>query len=300
MEFNAESVKDYFWWINERHYIYEAKLKGFEWPWTEDKILQTYAFTNPYRENDKVTVWLRENWKLKHANHPCLYLNLAMFRQFNWPQTMELTGFVVDDPSEIDGETILHDWNPEKLTAVVEAYQATGAKIWTGAYMIRGQAKTEVQWSSKADYMFHDVLEPLWETDEPDWEDMTLEAAVDWWKQFNGFGHFLSYEVVTDMRHTRYLRDAPDIMTWANPGPGAIRGVHRVMGWPAKRRKEKQAFYIQTMRELLAMSPEYLWPDMPALEMRDVEHSLCEYDKYMRVKTGEGRPRSKYTPPHKR
>jgi hypothetical protein len=30
--------------------------------------------------------------------------------------------------------------------------------------------------------------------------------------------------------------------------------------------------------------------------MREIEHSLCEFDKYMRVKRGEGRPRSKYQP----
>jgi hypothetical protein len=28
--------------------------------------------------------------------------------------------------------------------------------------------------------------------------------------------------------------------------------------------------------------------------MRDIEHSLCETDKYLRVKNGEGRPRAKY------
>lgn len=31
-----------------------------------------------------------------------------------------------------------------------------------------------------------------------------------------------------------------------------------------------------------------------AWTMRDVEHSLCEFDKYRRVQLDEGRPRSKY------
>ena len=34
------------------------------------------------------------------------------------------------------------------------------------------------------------------------------------------------------------------------------------------------------------------WID--GLEMRDIEHCLCEYDKYERVRLGEGRPRAKY------
>jgi hypothetical protein len=38
-----------------------------------------------------------------------------------------------------------------------------------------------------------------------------------------------------------------------------------------------------------------LWPkDWPKLEMRDVEHTLCEFDKYERVKAGEGQMRAKY------
>jgi hypothetical protein len=35
---------------------------------------------------------------------------------------------------------------------------------------------------------------------------------------------------------------------------------------------------------------------MPSVEMRDIEHSLCEFDKYERVRLGEGRPRMKYKP----
>ena len=36
---------------------------------------------------------------------------------------------------------------------------------------------------------------------------------------------------------------------------------------------------------------------VPVLEMREIEHSLCEFDKYQRVKNGEGKPRSIYQPP---
>jgi hypothetical protein len=32
----------------------------------------------------------------------------------------------------------------------------------------------------------------------------------------------------------------------------------------------------------------------PIWEMREVEHTLCEFDKYMRVVNGEGFPRGRY------
>ena len=50
----------FFWWIEERHEIFKKKEQGLPRPWTTDIILDTYRFTNPFRENDKTTVWFRE------------------------------------------------------------------------------------------------------------------------------------------------------------------------------------------------------------------------------------------------
>ena len=50
------------------------------------------------------------------------------------------------------------------------------------------------------------------------------------------------------------------------------------------------------MKELLDVSNDYIDPALPALEMREIEHCLCEFDKYERVRLGQGRPRSKYKP----
>lgn len=295
-------VRGYFNWINERHAIYLRRQEGLPWPWTYDTILREYRFTNVFRELDTVTVWLRENWREPYADHSKLYFNIAMYRQFNWPPTMETIGYQTyhGDPLINDDDKV-NPWDATENTWWVEDYQNAGNKTWTGAYIIRGPASqstnphTGLKWTSKADYMFHLVLEPVWQAAEPDWQSMTLQQAWEWWMQFDGFGPFLSYEVVTDMRHTRYLRNASDIMTWANAGPGAIRGLNRIAGWPITYNATQQE-YNEMMRELLRVSPQYLAKYVPPLEMRDVEHCLCEYDKYLRVKLGEGRPRSKYTP----
>jgi hypothetical protein len=108
----------------------------------------------------------------------------------------------------------------------------------------------------------------------------------------------MAYEMVTDMRHTPLLNDAKDIMTWANMGPGAQRGLRR-LGYPATNQKQGN----ESMRALLDNWTEKLWAkipepytaaDYPLLEMRDIEHSLCETDKYLRTKNGEGFPRGKF------
>ncbi len=103
----------------------------------------------------------------------------------------------------------------------------------------------------------------------------------------------MAYEVVTDLRHTRYLRNAPDIDTWAVAGPGAIRGLHRLHGRPYKRALSQEQACAE-MRELLAMSRTALPDFVPPLELREIEHSLCETDKWLRVIEGQGRLRAKY------
>lgn len=305
-----EMIERFFDWINERHMIYLRKeVDKDPWPWTDDPILQEYKFTNVFRELDKVTIWLKENWREPFKWNEKLYFNLAVARQFNWPDTLSLIGFSVDhkymevlqqmnqEGKKTPDFKTLTIWDTQYLTEKVEKYQNAGNKVFTGAYMIRGQCinPTGIEWTSKAQYMFYQVLDPVWKAPEPEWK--SLQQAWEWWQQFEGFGPFLGYEIVTDMRHTRYLRDAPDIMTWANAGPGAMRGIHRIIGWPAKLTLKKQEWYNMQMQSLLAMSPQYLEDHVPALEMREIEHSLCEFDKYERVRLGEGRPRAKYKPP---
>ena len=108
-------------------------------------------------------------------------------------------------------------------------------------------------------------------------------------------GPFMAYEVVTDWRHTWLGDQAEDIFSWANPGPGARRGLNIIHGRPLEKTiKIKQC--VEEMKDLLHASPAYIGVHVPDLEMRDIEHSLCEFDKYERVRLGEGKPRSIYKP----
>jgi phosphoenolpyruvate carboxylase len=80
-------------------------------------------------------------------------------------------------------------------------------------------------------------------------------------------------------------------MTWANPGPGAKRGLNRVFGREVS--ESLTSFQAnEEMQNLLRICKEALYHEDPMfadLEMRDIEHSLCETDKYLRAKV-DGRP----------
>lgn len=300
MEIQTGVVKQFFYWINERHNIYLKRQAGEPWPWTDDEIFQTYKFTNVFRELDAGTVWYRENWREPFADHEKLFFNTCLYRSFNWIGTAEYLGYTLTDM--VGG--VYGVWDANQVEEDLRYRREQGFQIFTGAHMLTGTLGGPER-KDKVWQVVHVVLDHMWRNEDryiPKPGD-TLQAAFERLKEAPGFGPFISYEVITDLRHTRYLRDARDVMTWANPGPGAIRGINRMYGIDVRKHPGAtfpKDHYIEIMRWLLVISPKHLGSHVPSLEMRDIEHSLCEFDKYLRAKHGEGRPRSKFIPPHMR
>ena len=108
----------------------------------------------------------------------------------------------------------------------------------------------------------------------------------------------MTKEVLQDAMHTPVLRDATDRNTYCPAGPGARRGLNRVHGRRVGQSLD-EGRALNEMRALLRAAPLHLPDYMPELELHDIQFQLCEFDKYERVRLGEGRPRSRYRPPLK-
>ena len=311
-------INDIAAFMKARHDIYLDRKAGKPGPWTADPVLRDGRFCNIFRELDTVTIWVEENIRKPYADHPHLWFMLAIARYINWPDTLRYLMDEAEPGTWPDEE----GFEPAKLPKALEDYAAAGNKVYTGAYMIRAESDPSKEWYSwtKHRYIAEIVLGRLWE-DREEWaRDLepaksglpkvprvpTLESV---WAKFQqhryiGWGPFMAYEVVTDLRHTRYLRNATDIWTWANAGPGAIRGLNRLYGrdLAAKPRPEQtNAEMLQLMEELNVYDEPGFNATFgeprdvnPRFEMRDIEHTLCEFDKIERVRLGEGKMRSKY------
>lgn len=306
-KWKAKELKVFWYWINERHTIYLKKKAGEEWPWTKDKILRTFKFTNPFRQNDRVTqswtnAFIRVLYRGKQMTDGDLLFQCAMFRLFNWPETYAALKF-----------GMRNDWNLKEAIAILNAKRKTDEpQIFTGAYIIptggRSDPKIEVicealdfLYDGRTKKQIEKGVKPNRHTfaKEMTTDPITMEKCVGILMRVPTIGPFIAYEIACDLRHTRLLHDAIDINSWANPGPGAKRGIHRLLSgkhaW-----KGKRPDYFKAMRQLLVEAPEHMsnavksaeWP----FEMREIEHSLCEFDKYQRVTRKEGKTRSKYFP----
>jgi hypothetical protein len=302
---------DFFAYARKRQTILIKRLQGEPRPWTDDPALGHYRFCNVFREDDKTTKWFADNVRNQLADKPEALLATVFFRWFNRIESAE----VLFQQPGLDGktpwETFLETGGTDHARMALKLIYPKGPYI-TGSYVISSphgmdkldgvllmcqEFRNNSKWRTTADRM---LIEP------GSW---SLQRTTEWLAGSRGMGMFLAYEVVCDLYHTDLLRQAPDIMTWANIGPGARRGLNRIAGrfnrllgkgvdrramWGSRITDDRA---VSEMKYLLHLSRSNdFWPqgdavNWPAWDMRTVEHTLCEFDKFVRTNTGEGSPR---------
>ena len=296
MRLRDKMVSKFLWWMTERHDIYLRRKKGQPWPWTDDEIMRTYSFTNVYRELDRVTQELHARIDpLCDEPFADRLFHAILFRAFNWPATYDRL-MAGDALSARDPRVFEH-----KIARRTLKEAAKTEKVFTGAYIISngGSTKSKIDYMCDALKVIHAARREIWTAVE---HDGTMRGATMTLAQYPSMGKFTSYEVACDLRYQKGMLDrAPDRMTWANLGPGARRGIQRMVAGGENVRlvgKEyDEEWFVDKMRVLLDCANKELPGRMPRLEMREIEMSLCEFDKYLRVERGEGRPRSRYRAP---
>ena len=278
--FIPEELDRYTYWIEERERIRYLKedLKQ-DPPWTEDPILKEFKFCQVFREDDRTTRWFRTHMREPLRNSPEVFMATIAFRFFNLIET---------------GRTLLDnnlhiDWDRPKAIEEIKK----NPKWITGAYIVKSPNRMD-KVTGVTECVSH-----LWDDRENITKQLesftTLEEAWRFLMQYPYIGPFVSYEMVTDLRHTYLLENATDICSWGNPGPGAMRGLNRLTGRPLEFCKRSWDWHSE-MLDLYDWCSQKL--DLSKLnypfEMREVEGGLCEFDKYSRILKGQGRTRSVY------
>jgi hypothetical protein len=194
----------------------------------------------------------------------------------------------------------VEEFDPSYTKNLIQQRIAKKQRTFTGAYIITNQGLKLPKAQVVVDYF----LQPIWDNRKAITEVATTTRSLQkTHKELGkhkgwGGGGFMAYEVVTDLNYTDVLPVPVDKNTWANAGPGAIRGLNRAFNRPLKKAlsSEQANREMQLLRQEAIVS-EHIDVDVPkeAIDMRCIEHSLCEWDKYERVRLGEGRPRSRFT-----
>jgi hypothetical protein len=269
-------------WVIRREKVRIRKDRGEAPPWTDDPIIGTYRFCNVRREDDRGTVWIRKHVRERFADHPLLWLMLCIARQINWPDTLAelIERGAWPDATRFDFA--------EKMTIVLNDRKWRGAKIYTGAYMISAPS---TKGADKQAYIAETVIGALWRRRESfPVQGASLRKIHEWVMGSNGWGPFMAYQAVVDMRFTSILSTAPDVTSWAAAGPGTLRGLNRLHGRAVGAPLSQERALVE-MRAIYEIVQERTGV---AMDFSDVPNILCETDKYLRVMNGEGKPRALY------
>lgn len=271
-----------FAFIRQRHWVYAQHLAGKPKPWTEDKILQRYRFCNVYREFDAVTKWIREYWRDPHAKNPDLWFAMVIARFLNLPASLGSLPFNIVVP-----------FDKTKVKRILRRKKEEGFTVFNGAYMIHADA--EEGWL-KTDYLAERVWTPLWKDRakiRPRKGEL-LETFYYRLMEYRDMGPFMCGQVIADTKFAGLLKEASDWWTWAAPGPGSTRGMNRLTNRDIKTKWEYD-YWLSTLYQLSLKINEMAHTiGLPRISAQDLQNCLCEWDKYERVRLGEGRPKQLY------
>lgn len=292
----SSRVEDFFAWMGKRHEIWCKRDKGLPRPWTTDPILHEYKFTNVFRELDRGTIALRKMeerhvdlWDVSRRRTPdwktagLIVWNTFWYRMFNLDIHAKEYGF---------------SSTPDTLYSYIRYRYRRGLQLYTGAHMTNGGDTLTPKHEAHIP-----VIQRVWEERETlartIYESMSIRTAFEELRLFRYCGPFIAYEMASDLRWS-VLFEPVDCYEWANVGPGCRRGMIRlgyepnvgtmILLWA---RAKKELPLVVRRHHPLAVKPDDdpLWPPF---ELREIEHCLCEFDKYERVRLGQGKTRSRY------
>jgi hypothetical protein len=251
------------YWMHERHSIWEKRNAGLSKPWTTDEIFQKFKFTNVFRELDRGTLALRRMQDGCEDAQKIVW-STWWYRCFN---------------RDIHAEVLSVD----STYTQVREYMLAHEKPFTSAHIVHPGGSGSTMDNRLAGLKF--VWKNLQQITQHLLSCPTMQAQFNYLLQFPSVGPFGAYELVSDFRWN--IRLPLDTHSWCSIHVGSRRGLRR-LNMPTT---------MDSIRELYS-----LWTRPPVkfgnriipFEYREVEHSLCEFDKYERIRLGQGRPRGTF------
>lgn len=268
--------------VVERHRIYERREEGQTAPWTKDKILAQYRFCNVYRELDRTTKWIAENWRTPYESLDDLWFFMVIARLVNRPETL------VELPTP-------GVWKKAKFLETMNVLRKQGHKTFGSAYIV----STGGQAMPKAEYLAAHVLDPMWTQRErlrPRSND-TLSSFHQRLMGEIGMGSFMAAQVVADIKYVQPLLKAKDWWTFASSGPGSRMGMIYLIGSSPGDFRWQEHEWRTALRDLSAVAnPHFENAELPRIHAQDLQNCLCEFSKYRRTQLGTGKPKQLFTP----
>jgi len=292
-------VFDSYWrFAAERQKIFFKKLENAQIPWTDDRILSTYKFTNAYRASDRTSQYLIRNVIYRDdlpASVNEVFFRIMIFKLFNKIETWQL---LEDKLGSIMYAEYSFDRYDKVLTEAMKAEQT----IYSAAYIMPSGGTTFGHTTKHRNHlklielMMADEL-PHQLADTPN-----MHKGFDLLRKYPTLGDFLAYQFITDVNYSEITHFSE--MDFVIPGPGALDGIRKCFldlgGLNEPEIIKFMADIQESEFERLGLDFQSLWGRN--LQLIDCQNLFCEVDKYARMKhsdiagiSGRTRIKQKYS-----
>lgn len=312
---NKENFKLFFKAMYERQESwYNRFVLCTPQPWTKDKIISQYSFTNVYRELDRCSQYLIHNY-LTNSELSLTDKIFAIFvyRIFNKPETfkdMQIPRF-----REYDEDA----WLAYLKTKVDNQEDVLNQQAYKINTYFDGGVPRYIAYTKKILTPLHNKVEDIYWLLTNDVTKNDEVVAADIIKQLtsiNYLGNFLAHEYFIDMCYlAKYnkIRINVNENSYTNVGPGCCFGIRLIFpSFTAKEQKQAIYWLRDMAEEELSMftgcfkytkwskkEKEYV-PSEFNITLHQIEMFLCELSKYWKVLNGVGKQRQKFVPKTKK
>lgn len=317
VKFDPEYLDTFWNFIYNRLEIYYKRVVLKQpGPWTNDEILSTYRFTNICRDMDKLTLYEIHNI-LNHLTYTTkdvelqkksVMFNIMLFRIFVKIDTYECFGFI-----DFNNPNWRKQW--ERGKSLVLDRRDHGIRSFTGSFMVNNlkQCNPDPETNSNQTYnalcLCEYILDNIDEVYERTINAKNMKEQLEYLITIPGIGHFTAYEFACSFAMSKRYYDPHTLVPWTQDnytsiGPGSANGLSYVYKSMGNLSKVEAIIYLrsiwkQEMKRLgkydqfVKMLPEVLGGE---LDLRVIEHCLCETAKYIKLSNNTGRVKRRFLP----
>lgn len=253
--------------------------------WTEDPILRKYSFCNTYRVLDKVCQYLIREVIEKGSQNPVeVVFRVILFNTFTRIETWELL-------TQELGPLTWAKYDRNLYEDVLSQAKEEGQSLYTGSFI-----KPAPHFGHADNYMNHLCLLEVLMENEVAYKLLGAQYLADVYEyliSFPSMGDFSTYQLMLSLSYCKLLNFHCNDFVIA--GCGASSGLAKLFRKDdlVKGKAKVPNFEVEIIRWLTKTQNEHfkrlglefsgLGPKKLPMDVADMEHTVCEVDKYCRI-----------------
>lgn len=259
----------------ERHRVYQRRVAGEPYPWTNDSVLSSYRFTNVYRAADRVSQHLiRMMYSYRDASDDTLFFRTILFKIFNKIDTWESIVCNMGLPTA-------DQFDYSRCDELLAERRRIGKTIYSAAYIMPSGGNSD----APKHRMHLGLLRRMVNDRLPGKLRRTrsLRDAYALLLEYPTLGPFLAFQYAIDLNYTTLMSHSE--WSFVVAGPGALDGLSKCFDSLGEYTPEDAILWLSDLQDEEFRRDNLDFNGLWGRSLRpiDVQNLLCEVSKYTRA-----------------